>query len=255
MPRFTAFDCSWADARTDDGEIVYAVGDIHGRCDLLEAALRHIVDDANTASADQRKRVVFLGDYIDRGPRSREIVERLSGPPPAGLSWTPLKGNHEDFLLRFLDDPSLLDLWLANGAEATFRSYDPAIVALLESGASEGRVRDAFSEALPRDHRALLASLPLSCGSGDYLFVHAGVRPGIALDDQDPKDLIWIRQPFLLSREDFGKIVVHGHTPVRQPDIRDNRIGIDTGAFAHGRLTVLRLAGRDKSLLTVGEGD
>lgn len=254
MSRWIAFDCSWAEARTDDGEIVYAVGDIHGRHDLLEAALRHIVEDAEKASADLRKQIVFLGDYVDRGPRSRDVVERLSGPPPAGLSWTPLKGNHEDFLLRFLDDPSLLDLWVANGAKATLRSYDSGIGRLLAGGASEGRVRDAFAQALPAAHRDFLASLPLTHGAGDYFFVHAGVRPGVALEDQDPKDLIWIRQPFLLSHECFGKIVVHGHTPVGQAEIRDNRIGIDTGAFSSGRLTVLRLMGTDKSLLAVGEG-
>jgi serine/threonine protein phosphatase 1 len=222
------------------GQLLYAVGDIHGRLDLLETMLELIEADA-AAQVTERRMIVFLGDYIDRGPDSRGVVEKLIGGLPEGFETHFLKGNHEAILLDFLQEAWRLDHWLLNGGDATMRSYGIDTDRLASLDAPAEVWRQAFAEALPGAHLRFFKNLKLSVSFGDYLFVHAGVRPGVALAVQSEADLVWIRGPFLNHAEPFGKIVVHGHTPETAPVIRPNRIGVDTGAVFTGRLTALKL--------------
>ncbi len=237
------------DACLPDGELVYAIGDIHGRADLLSLLLARIAADAEASPNAERRTLVFLGDYVDRGPDSRQVVETLLARLPQGFDVHFLKGNHEAILLDFLDDASALNDWLANRAEATLRSYGVDVEGLVRARAPSEAWRQAFVAALPDTHRRFYEGLELMVSRGGYLFVHAGVRPGVPLDAQDPDDLIWIRGEFLNSDQPFGKVVVHGHTPGSEPELRANRIGIDTGACFTNRLTALRLQGRSKSFL------
>ena len=223
------------------GQLLYAIGDIHGRADLLAALLERIETDAARSDGVEQRALVFVGDYIDRGPDSRGVVDFLLKGLPQGFDAHFLKGNHEAVMLDFIDDPSWLGQWLANGAEPTFKSYGVDIERLSRERARPEAWRDALLAALPDDHRRFYDALELSVSFGDYLFVHAGIRPGVPMEAQDPHDLVWIRAEFLRTSEDFGKIVVHGHTPTTLPDVRPNRIGIDTGAVFTDRLTALRL--------------
>jgi serine/threonine protein phosphatase 1 len=233
------------------GQLVYAVGDIHGRADLLQALLRQIEDDARSSADAKTKTLVFLGDYVDRGPDSADVVETLINRLPQNFETHFLKGNHEALLLGFLYDASLLLHWLMNGGGATMASYGVDVEGLEGSRARPGTWREAFAAAIPATHVRFCESLKLGVSIGDYHFVHAGVRPGIPLDAQTEADLIWIRKEFLDYPDPFGKVVVHGHTPGNTPDVRANRIGIDTGAFFTGRLTALRLEdGSQKFLQT-----
>jgi serine/threonine protein phosphatase 1 len=224
-----------------EGQLLYAVGDIHGRLDLLQVMLDLIEADARTRGHVEQRTLVFLGDYVDRGPDSRGVVERLISDPLQGFDAHFLKGNHEAILLDFLEEPWRLDHWLLNGGDATMESYGVDTARLARLGAPPEVWRNAFAEALPEAHLHFFKRLKLSVSFGDYLFVHAGVRPGVPLGAQSEADLVWIRGPFLDHSEPFGKIVVHGHTPVNEPVMRPNRIGIDTGAVFTGRLTALRL--------------
>jgi serine/threonine protein phosphatase 1 len=232
-----------------DGQLLYAVGDIHGRKDLLASLLHQIEDDAAATREVSRKTLVFLGDYVDRGPDSRGVVEMLIEGLPAGFEAHFLKGNHEAILLNFLDDLWSLDNWLMNGGDATMLSYGVDTSALVRLGAPSKMWSEAFAALLPEEHLRFFRALELSVSFGDYLFVHAGVKPGVPLAAQKEADLVWIRWEFLDSAEPFGKIVVHGHTPERAPVIRPNRIGIDTGAFFTDRLTALRLEGSSQRIL------
>jgi serine/threonine protein phosphatase 1 len=231
------------------GQLLYAVGDIHGRLDLLEAMLSIIAKDARAHDSARQKTLVFLGDYVDRGPESKGVVELLTRNLPDSFDTHFLKGNHEAILLDFLEEPRRLDHWLMNGGDATMRAYGVDIERLARLGAPAEIWRNAFADALPDSHLRFFRSLKLSVSFGDYLFVHAGVRPGVPLAAQSETDLVWIRAPFLEHGEPFGKIVVHGHTPVREPVKRPNRIGIDTGAVFTGRLTALRLQDRSQEFL------
>ncbi len=232
-------------ARVGEDTLAYAVGDIHGRDDLLARLLARIEADAAGRGA-RRRVVVFLGDYVDRGPDSREVMERLCQGPPAGFEWVLLRGNHEDFLLRFLDDPSVGLVWMLNGGTATAYSYLGRMPGEWDDMA---RLRDALRARIPSRHLEVLRRLALYHVEGDYLFVHAGVRPGVPLERQDPRDLMWIRDPFLTSAADHGKIVVHGHSVAAEPVVRPNRIGVDTGAFASGVLTAAALDGTEVRFL------
>ena len=237
--------------RTPKGALIYAVGDIHGQLHLLDALLARIAGDAAGTTGAQRRIIVFIGDYVDRGPDSAGVIARLCAGLPGGFETRALKGNHEALLLGFLERPGTYAHWRMNGADATLISYgvDPP-----REDAPPGvaaACRDAFAAALPPAHLAFLNALPLSCSLGGYLFVHAGIRPGVALEDQKPEDLMWIREDFLDSGDDFGMVVVHGHTPALEPDVKPNRIGIDTGAWVNGRLTALRLFKSGQSFLSV----
>jgi len=223
-------------AAVPDDIRIYAVGDVHGRADLLRRLLSRIDRDL-AARPISRPIEVFLGDYIDRGPASRQVIECLI---ERGLSRETvcLKGNHEAFLSECLHDPEVLQVWQKFGGIQTLLSY--GIVPKPDFDPTEQtRVAHALAEALPQSHHRFLAALQSRFLCGDYLFVHAGIRPGVSLEEQKDEDLLWIRDEFLSSEDDFGKIVVHGHTPVDRPDVHPNRINIDTGAYATGRLTCL----------------
>lgn len=216
---------------------IYAIGDIHGRADLLERAIAAIARDVEENGSAQL--TVTLGDYVDRGPDSSAVIGRLAGNP-FPTDHVALKGNHEAMLERFLAEPAIAADWRHLGGVETLHSYGVPVTDLMRGRAYDAAAR-ALATALPAAHRAFLAGLKTSHTSGRYFFCHAGVRPGVALARQSEDDLLWIRDEFLSSERDFGSIVVHGHTPVAAPDVRSNRINIDTGAFATGRLTCIAL--------------
>jgi serine/threonine protein phosphatase 1 len=211
---------------------LYAIGDIHGRLDLLERAISAIERDV--AAHGSNALTVTLGDYIDRGPESRGVIERLS-VNPFPTPYVALKGNHEAFLADFLADPALGPQWRQLGGLETLNSYGVPVGGLMVSR-NYDEAAERLRAALPAAHVAFLRSLKLSLSHGQYFLCHAGVRPGVPLDRQDEHDLLWIRGEFLSSTMDFGKIVVHGHTPMPEPEVLPNRINIDTGAFATGQL-------------------
>ncbi|HEY4135438.1 MAG TPA: metallophosphoesterase family protein [Alphaproteobacteria bacterium] len=235
-------------ARAPEGLRLYAIGDIHGRLDLLQGLHELIRDDAERAGATHR-RVVYLGDYIDRGLESRQVVDFLLDAPLEGFESVYLKGNHEQALLQFLDDPMVGPNWFFFGGDATLYSYRVAGAA---PGIDTGRlakIQEAFRETLPARHLDFYRALTLQHRAGDYLFVHAGIRPGVPAERQVESDLLWIRDEFLDSTADHGAVVVHGHTIMPEPVVRPNRVGIDTGAYASGHLTCLVLDGEERRFL------
>lgn len=243
----------WTNAKTPAGRRIYAIGDIHGRADLLGAMIELIErDDARRPKASAI--LVFLGDYIDRGPDSKSVVDRLAGGPPRGFEWCALKGNHEEMLLTFLDDPFSSRVWLRNGGGATLLSYgvNRALIgaAAAMDPPSLERIGLYLKETMPASHLQFYRSLLPFWRSGDYFFAHAGVRPGAPLNRQAEADLLWIRDPFLEWPRDHGAVVVHGHTPVPAPEDMGNRIGIDTLAWKTGRLTALGLEGSERWFLS-----
>ena len=231
------------------GTRIYAVGDIHGRLDLLDELLGWIrTDIAQRPIA--RPIHVFVGDYIERGPASRETIDRLIEHRKEN-ECVFLKGNHELVAIKCLSDRSLFDDWMRLGGMETLASYGiPA------HGLSNGRkiveLQAAFHRALPSAHFGFFRHLQLSFVCGDFFFAHAGVRPEVDLTRQRENDLLWIREEFLVSELDFGKIVVHGHTPTAEIEVGPNRINIDTGAFATGRLSCLVM--EDGALSAVNTG-
>lgn len=231
-----------------EGRRVYAVGDIHGRADLLDRL--HEIIAADLASAPERAvTVVYLGDYVDRGADSRGVIDILTREPLPVAERLHLKGNHEELMLAFLDGTGSDLGWMMNGAGATMASYGVAEPDGLSFRGDFQAAREALRAALPAEHRRFLRGLALTAAVGDYLFVHAGIRPGVPLDAQAPDDLIWIREEFLHSEDDHGMVVVHGHTPAAEVQWRANRIGIDTLAYASNRLTSLVLEGAERRLL------
>ena len=236
-------------APSTGGRLVYAIGDIHGYPGQLAALLRQIAEDAQREPSPERPLIVFLGDYVDRGPDGRAVIELiLSVMDDARFEVVALKGNHEDALLRFLADPGFAPAWIANWGETTLRSYGVAPPSGFDAAACQA-AQARFADALPTRHRTFLADLRLSLEVGDYLFVHAGVRPGVPLHAQAERDLIWIRYEFLESDQPFGKVVVHGHTPADRPERKTNRINVDTGVYFSGTLTAVRLRGEQQSFL------
>ncbi len=232
--------------RLPDGVRIYAIGDVHGRADLLQSMLTVI--DADLARSPVKRAIqVFLGDYIDRGPDSRAVLDLLIARSKSH-EIVCLKGNHEVFLLEVLKDPGRLQEWRHFGGLLTLVSY--GIAPTMNPTAEEQiELIEGLARALPAEHLKFLEQLPSSFTCGDFFFVHAGVKPGIPLERQQDQDLLWIREEFLNSERRFGKYIVHGHTPVRTPDIRPNRINIDTGAYATGNLTLLTIQG--DSLLAI----
>jgi serine/threonine protein phosphatase 1 len=223
-------------------ERVYAIGDIHGcasRLRDLHGAIARDMKDRPTGRAV----LVHAGDYVDRGPDSASVIDMLAaGPTPAGLPAVNLMGNHEQMMLEALagDDAEAAVLWLRNGGSESLKSW----------GVPRRVRQSAWASHLPAAHISFLSGLAVRHREGPYLFVHAGIRPGVPLDEQSPRDLLWIREPFLSSHDDFGVVVVHGHTPTEEPVVRANRIGIDTGAVLGGRLTCAVLEGDQIGLMS-----
>jgi serine/threonine protein phosphatase 1 len=217
---------------------IYAVGDIHGRADLLIETIDRIDEDRNRRPIS-RTFEVYLGDYVDRGPHSKTVIDLLS-MRLVHHSAVCLCGNHEDLMASFLRDPALLRHWRQLGGMQTLASYGVCLRSEIET---EVDLQRRFHEAFPRRHQLFLQCLRDSFCCGDFLFVHAGIRPAIPMEQQDRQDLLWIRHEFLNSTRDHGKFIVHGHTPVPHPDIRHNRANIDTGAWHTGILTCIAIEG------------
>jgi len=237
-------------ARVPDGTRVYAIGDIHGRADLLTRMLHLIEADGNGAPAVREMILIFVGDYVDRGPDSSGVIDSLlSLKRDSRYSCHLLKGNHEVMFMDFLEDPAAFLHWAINGGVETLESYGIDVGAIAEGRGGAEALGRAAHAAIPNAHLVLLANLETWVTVGDYLFVHAGIRPGMPLEAQVDQDLIWIRQPFLDCENDFGKVVVHGHTPVSEPEVRPNRIDIDTLAWRSGKLTALVLEGNSRRFL------
>lgn len=218
--------------------VIYAIGDVHGCYDDLVALERRIVADA--AGIAGEKWIVNLGDHIDRGPRSADVIEHLLKPPPEGFVRVALRGNHEQMMLDFLNDPSSA-MWLEQGGFETVQSYGVDLQRKFAPHDFEQAFVAYVRSRVPPTHLSFIRELPLMLDLPGWIFVHAGIRPGLPLERQVAEDLIWIREPFLSSMPMPGTIVVHGHTPSREPVIRPGRIGIDTQCFATGRLTALRI--------------
>lgn len=231
------------------GTVVWAVGDIHGRDDLLARLVEAIRADLRSMDV-QRKTVVFLGDYVDRGPGSRAVLKRLAGlPTDEGVEWRFLKGNHEETMARFLEDPSVGAQWCEYGGDATLRSYGLRPPDMKHRAEAWRHLSSDLNHKLGADERDFLARLEMRVTVGDYFFAHAGARPGEPLESQADEDLLWIRGTFLRSQQEFEKVVVHGHTPAAEVHADRRRIGIDTRAYESGVLTALRLRGGERRIL------
>ncbi|HEU4650044.1 MAG TPA: metallophosphoesterase [Croceibacterium sp.] len=240
-----------APSETAPGERVYAIGDVHGRLDLLRRLLRTIEADAH---GHPLTRIVVLGDLIDRGPHSRQVLEllrRRAQREPERV--VVLLGNHEDLMLASVrGEAAAQRAWLRAGGEATLRSYrvDPGAFAALPAAERARLLRRVVGAQM----LGWLAARPLAHRSGDYFFCHAGVRPGVSLSKQRREDLLWIRRAFLASDTAHGAVIVHGHSVSAQPEVAPNRIGIDTGAHRSGELTAVGLQGPCRWLLSTKRG-
>ncbi len=234
-----------------EGRRLYSIGDIHGRLDLLEELHEMIRQDA--IGFDGSKTVIYLGDYIDRGAQSSQVLDLLIGQTLRGFDTVFLMGNHEQSMLDFLQHPQAAAAWLTYGGQVTLLSYGVGIGQVVMSQDLE-QLRDELEEKLPQSHLDFLHSCRLVHTEGDYCFVHAGIRPDVPLQEQAAQDLIWIRDEFILSRVRHEHVVVHGHSITDEVEWLPNRIGIDTGAYQSGLLTALVLQGRDQRLLQTGRG-
>ena len=222
-----------APATLPPGQRIYAVGDIHGCLDRLAVLHEQIADDLATRPVEEAI-LVHLGDYVDRGPDTAQVIEWLvAGPPVPATAVVNLMGNHEMMMLSALasTDEGAAHHWLSNGGADSLLSW----------GVPRNAEPKAWAGRIPLRHLLFLRDLRITHRIGPYLFVHAGIRPGVALEQQNRQDLLWIREPFLSSKADHGFVVVHGHTPKHDPVVRPNRIGIDTGAVLGGALTCVVL--------------
>ncbi|MEM6625322.1 MAG: metallophosphoesterase [Pseudomonadota bacterium] len=238
------------DAFVPDDVVVYAVGDIHGRAELLSLLLDQISEDIKTNAEEKRPLIVFLGDYIDRGYESKAVLDTLCYWNHDAFEARFLKGNHEAAMLQFLSDPAFGADWKRYGGVETLVSYGvkpPRANADMEEWA---RVRDEFEALLPREHLNLLHLLELRATIGDYEFVHAGVHPDKDLDVQVEEDLLWIRKTFLKDNRRLERVIVHGHTPETSPYRDHRRVGVDTGAYLTGKLTAARFESNDVRFLS-----
>jgi len=228
------------------GERIYCIGDIHGRLDLLQTLHNMILADG--ADFAGNKTLVYLGDYIDRGEQSREVIDLLIDKPLEGFQPICLLGNHEQSLLDFLEHPRAVAAWLTWGGRETLYSYGVSAPAMPTRHQLE-RLRDELEANLPESHFEFYRNLSLMHQAGNYCFVHAGIRPGTPLQEQRNEDLLWIREDFTQSRKVHEQIIVHGHTITNEVEYHPNRIGIDTGAYATGTLTCLVLEGKEQRLI------
>lgn len=241
-------------ARTPPDTVVYAIGDVHGRCDLLEPLQRGIRADAD-GRRSRRRVLVYLGDYVSRGVDSRRAVELVMDFRPPGFEVVTLKGNHEDLLLTYLGGNLAAGRhWFDFDGLDTLEAYGVATASgIAHDDGNLESLRRQFAAALPPEHLEFFRSLAAGHAEGGYYFAHGGVRPGVPLAEQTERDRMWIRKAFLDSETDHGAVVVHGHSIGRQPVVRPNRIGIDTGAYRSGVLTCLMLEGSERVFLQTGE--
>ncbi|MBD0413064.1 metallophosphoesterase family protein [Oryzicola mucosus] len=240
----------FASARTPEGMRLYAIGDPHGRLDLLEGMHKRIADEIARDKPDDW-RVIHLGDYVDRGPDSRGVLDFLITLKQRDERFVFLTGNHDQAMLHFLATAQVDGIFVRNGGVQTVRSY--GVDAFFESPEAAVRTRNQLMDVLPQAHLRFLRNLDYSCSFGDFFFCHAGIRPGVALDKQSRDDLIWIRGTFLNNDDLFEKVVVHGHTPQTDPEILRNRVNVDTGACFTGRLTAFVAEGDVKQTFSVWE--
>ena len=231
---------AWLDAPQRPA-LLYAVGDIHGCLDALLELEDRISADARDVAGE--KWIVHLGDYIDRGPRSAQVIDHLLAAPPVGFRRICLRGNHEAMMLAALADPANIEPWLALGGDRAMASYGigAAQIETLRRRSRTPRALRVLQAHIPDEHVTFLRELATVLRVPGYIFVHAGLRPGIAPSAQSEADMLWIRDEFIDTGHDFGAVVVHGHTPVHEPRVDEHRIGIDTGCFMTGRLTALRV--------------
>lgn len=234
-----------APPRSTDGQIIYAVGDIHGRYDLFKNALSLIAADTAREAVGRTPQLVLLGDYIDRGPESAKVLQALVWlSRKGGFTLHLLKGNHEQGLLHFLDQPEQGHPWLSYGGAQTLASYGVAPPEAFAATNELVAARDALLDQMPVSHLQLLSELELMTTVGDYAFVHAGIRPDRPLAAQTEAELLWIRSGFLDVEGPFERVIVHGHTWLGEtPQVFEHRIGLDTGAYHTGVLTAVRLDG------------
>jgi serine/threonine protein phosphatase 1 len=238
--------------RTDSGERIYAIGDVHGRYDLLRLLLDRIGEHAQALPPTQSLHLVFLGDLVDRGPESAKVVEFLYELEQSTDQIIVLLGNHEEAMLKSLDgDLGVLQRWLGVGGAETLASYG---LRLPEPHDDLRRYTRYLQNSLPAEQMRWLRRLPLTAQSGDYFFCHAGIRPGVPLGRQSRDDLLWIRDDFIDDAADHGAVIVHGHTIEPEVTLRANRIGIDTGAYRHGLLTALYLEDEQQEIISVRLG-
>lgn len=227
---------------------IYAIGDVHGcLIELQRAEARIAADIRRTGRVGL---VVLLGDYVDRGPASAQVIEHLQTPSALGLRRLALCGNHDDIFAKFILDPARYVDWLSLGGDQTLRSYgvDPRQIDLTTRKSAK-KAREIVSAAVPASHQRFLINLPICLKIGKVVFVHAGIKPRVAMLDQEDEDLMWIREPFLTEGPAQPLLVVHGHTPQAKPDPGPGRIGIDTCAYASGNLTVLKIDGDEKWII------
>lgn len=239
--------------RGPPGARAYAIGDVHGRLDLLERMIATI-DRDRRETGRARDYLILLGDLIDRGPDSRGVIELLMRLPSDGIRPVFLMGNHEEMMLRVLgDEPEAVVQWLTYGGYEFAQSYGVEVGRLAVLAPTDAA--DMIRSAIPPSHLAFIEGFADSFTFGDYLFVHAGLRPGKCLEEQDTHDLRWIREDFLNDASDHGCMVVHGHTISAEPEELENRIGIDTGAYQTGILTAVRIEGAKRRMIMVDERD
>lgn len=232
------------------GRLVYAVGDIHGCYDLLYRLLVEIEDDLSRTRPPEPPLFIFLGDYIDRGPDSRRVVQALvSVQARPSIDARFIRGNHEQAMLDFLDGVDNADAWLFYGGLETLESYGARPASAKAADVVAADVREELRRRLPKRHETFLRDTVLMVEIGDYAFVHAGVRPRMPLAAQVAEDLMWIRDEFLRSKLPWERVVVHGHTPAESPYIDHRRIGLDTGAYLTGVLSAVRLFGTEQSII------
>lgn len=235
---------------TNPGERIYAIGDIHGRDDLLIALLARIEAHSAALPEPESQHIVLLGDLVDRGPRSAAVLKLVREVQRADSNMIVLQGNHEDLMLRALaGEPGMLRAWMRVGGKETLRSFG------LEPPPREADPAEAIAKIIaeiPPQWLAWLRNLPLTARSGSYHFCHAGIRPGVPLKRQTRSDLLWIRDDFLVDERDHGAVIVHGHSISEEVEIRPNRIGIDTGAYQTGALTALYLEGTEREIISTG---
>ncbi len=237
-------------ARLPKNTRIYAIGDIHGCADLLEILMDKITKNDQHLEPIEFKKLVFLGDYIDRGPASQKVIDILLYDLPKDYETIFLKGNHELMMIEALEDCRAADYWLRNGGLETISSYRSAHSSTNGQASSE-ELMHLFKAKLPKEHLAFLKTLQLSFQLGDYFFVHAGVNPERSLDEQVEQDMLWIRDRFLFSEKDFGKVIIHGHTPGKDVDEADNQVGIDTAAVYGGCLTAMMIESNKHQYLHV----